>query len=357
MMEGKGRGTGTGTGRGTGTGHRDGPPAHLPVMQEEAMAALAPRPGRLYVDATFGAGGYSRAIVEAGGEVIAIDRDRHALAAAAPLVAEFGSRLRLVEGRFGALDRHVGDLTGNRPVDGIVFDLGVSSMQLDTAERGFSFRLRGPLDMRMGDDGPSAAEVVNRMTAGQLARIIGVLGEERHAGRIARAIVAARAVAPIESTDRLAEIVAQAVGRSTERIHPATRSFQALRIYINGELEELVAGLLAAERMLAPGGRLVVVSFHSLEDRIVKRFLADRSGRLGQGSRHRPERTVPAPTFRLPFGKPVMPGEGERLANPRARSARLRAAIRTDAAAREGEAAFHALPALPAWPVGGRARQ
>ncbi|MCC2111818.1 MAG: 16S rRNA (cytosine(1402)-N(4))-methyltransferase RsmH [Hyphomicrobiales bacterium] len=329
---------------------------HIPVLRDEAIAHLAPVPGGLYVDGTFGAGGYSRAILEAEGEVIAIDRDVEAIAAGAALKVEFDGRLYLVNGRFGELDRHAGDL-GFDQVDGVVLDLGVSSMQLDTAERGFSFRLSGPLDMRMGGDGPSAADVVNTMAQRDLARIIGLLGEERHAGRVARAICTARDEAPIETTERLAAIVERAVGRSADKIHPATRTFQGLRLYVNGELEELVDGLAAAERVLAPEGRLVVVSFHSLEDRIVKQFLADRSGRTGHGSRHQPEAVVPDPTFRLQSAKPVLPGEAERLANPRARSARLRAAIRTAAPARAETAAAIRLPALPDWPRGGRGRQ
>ncbi len=334
----------------------DGPIRHVPVLRDEAIASLAPVPGRLYIDGTFGAGGYSRVLLEAGGEVIAIDRDATAIAIGAVLQAEFGARLHLVNGRFGELDRHAAGL-GHDRVDGVVLDLGVSSMQLDTAERGFSFRHDGPLDMRMGREGPSAADIVNGMGQRDLARIIGLLGEERHAGRVARAISAARSEAPIETTARLADIVERALGHGADKIHPATRTFQGLRLYVNGELEELVDGLAAAERVLAPEGRLVVVAFHSLEDRIVKQFLADRSGRTGHGSRHQPEAVVPDPTFRLPSVKPVLPSEAERLANPRARSARLRAGLRTAAPARAETAAAIRLPALPDWPRGGRGRR
>jgi 16S rRNA (cytosine1402-N4)-methyltransferase len=306
---------------------------HVPVLLPEMLERLSVVEGRRYVDGTFGAGGYTRAILERGGAVLAIDRDRSAVEAGATLVAEAGGRLMLVEGRFADLDEHARAL-GFLPVDGIVLDVGVSSMQLDDAERGFSFRFDGPLDMRMGTDGADAAAVVNRASASELAAIIRVYGEERKAGRIARAIETARQQAPILRTKRLAQIVAEAAGpQGPSRIHPATRTFQALRIFVNRELEELAQALAAAEAVLAEGGRLVVVAFHSLEDRIVKRFLQERA-RAAAGSRHMPAVSVAPPTFTLLTRGAVEPGEAEIAANPRARSARLRAAVRTSAPAR-----------------------
>ena len=317
-----------------------GPARHLPVLLSEVLAHLAVREGGLYIDATFGAGGYTRAILAEGGRVLAIDRDPDAIAAGRALEAESGGRLKLVEGRFGDLDIHA-EAAGYAPADGIVLDIGVSSMQLDEAERGFSFRLDGPLDMRMAQSGPDAAAVVNGADARDLARIIGILGEERKAGRIARAIAAARETAPILRTVQLAEIVAQAAGpQGSQRIHPATRTFQALRIFVNRELEELAEALAAAERVLSEGGRLVIVAFHSLEDRIVKRFLQDRAGRPAV-SRHAPPTEGPAETFRLAVRRAVEAGEAEVAKNPRARSAKLRAAIRTGAPPRAID--FHAL--------------
>ncbi|MYZ47799.1 16S rRNA (cytosine(1402)-N(4))-methyltransferase RsmH [Propylenella binzhouense] len=322
-----------------------GPARHLPVLLAEVLAALAVVPGGRYVDGTFGAGGYSRAILEAGGTVLAIDRDPKAVADGQAIVEKFRNRLILVEGRFSDLEAHVA-AQDFAPVDGVVLDIGVSSMQLDEAERGFSFRKDGPLDMRMGAEGPDAAAIVNRAAVRDLAVIFGALGEERHAGRVARAVEAARSERPIETTRQLAEIVERAVGRpGPQRIHPATRTFQGLRIFVNRELEELAEGLGAAESVLKPGGRLAVVTFHSLEDRIVKRFLQSRS-RSGQGSRHAPIAAGPEPSFELLNRKPVEPSAEETERNPRARSARLRAAIRTGAPAHALDMAAIGVPLL-----------
>jgi 16S rRNA (cytosine1402-N4)-methyltransferase len=301
--------------------------------------------GGVYIDGTFGAGGYARAILDAGAaRVIGIDRDREAIARGADLVEWAGGRLTLVEARFSQM-ADIAHRFGHRTVDGIVLDLGVSSFQLDAAERGFSFRYDGPLDMRMGCEGPTAADVVAQASERDLATIIAMLGEERQARAVARAIVAARRQALIATTAVLADIVTRVVRPRPSRIHPATRTFQALRIFVNEELGELAAALFAAERLLAAGGRLVVVAFHSLEDRIVKSFLAARS-RTGGGSRHRPA-VAPAPTFRILTKRPVVPETDEIMANPRARSAKLRAAERTDAAPREAAAPLP-LPRLPA---------
>ena len=335
---------------------------HTPVMLREVIEALSPRDGAIYVDGTFGAGGYAEAILAAADcRVWGIDRDPEAVARGQALAARHAERLNLIHGRFGAMDSLLG---AHRvfAVDGIALDLGVSSMQLDQAERGFSFRSEGPLDMRMdpGDAagnteyaGPSAAEVVNELSEAELADIIHHYGEERRARQVARAIVAARRDRPIEDTARLAEIVRAAVrsaskgrgkplskragkgkGRTGLGIDPATRTFQALRIHVNDELGELDRGLHAAERLLAPGGRLAVVSFHSLEDRAVKIFLRARSGAGPGGSRHRPEAAARRdPTFLPLFRGACRPGPAECEVNPRARSARLRAAERTAAAA------------------------
>jgi 16S rRNA (cytosine1402-N4)-methyltransferase len=328
-------------------GHVAGGPArHIPVLLEEALRYLAPAAGDLIIDGTFGAGGYSRAILAAGASVVAIDRDPSAIAAGRALAEASGGRLTLVEGRFSDLDAIAADL-GHERVDGVVMDIGVSSMQLDEADRGFSFRHDGPLDMRMGDAGVTAADVVNGMEPRDLARIIAVLGEDRRARAVAAAIARARAAGPIATTAQLAAIVERAVGRSTDTIHPATRTFQALRIFVNRELDELAGALAASERVLAEGGRLVVVAFHSLEDRIVKRFLADRSATRSGESRHAPAREVAAPTFELLVRGTVEPGEKEVRANPRARSARLRAARRTAAPPRPVERAAIGVPALP----------
>jgi 16S rRNA (cytosine1402-N4)-methyltransferase len=318
---------------------------HIPVLGGRALEFLAVRDGGIYIDATFGAGGYTRAILSAAdAKVVGIDRDMNAIARGADLVEEARGRLVLVQDRFSNLERVARDC-GYGAVDGVVFDLGVSSMQLDEAERGFSFRFEGPLDMRMGGSGPSAADVIAAASERDLASIIFLLGEERHARAIARAIVAARTQAPIRTTLALTSII-ERVGRARPgAIHPATRTFQALRIFVNEELAELAAGLAAAESVLKPGGRLVVVAFHSLEDRMVKTFLVER-GKPGGSSRHRPEAARPAPTFNLLTRRPVIPDEQEIAANPRARSAKLRAAERTQAPPTPGRSE-EALPRLP----------
>lgn len=318
---------------------------HIPVLGPQAVAALNVRDGGVYIDGTFGAGGYTRLILAAANcQVIGIDRDQSAIARGADLVEHAGGRLTLIEDRFSALDR-IARETGHDAVDGVVLDIGVSSMQLDEGGRGFSFRLEGPLDMRMGREGASAADVIARASERDLADIIFQLGEERQSRAVARAIVAERAKAPIETTRALAEIVARVVRTKPGAIHPATRTFQALRIFVNEELQELCVALAAAERILRPGGRLAVVTFHSLEDRIVKTFLAERSKRA-QGSRHRPETDGPEPTFALVFKKPLVPDAAEIDANPRARSAKLRAAERMPAPARHAPLE-NLLPRLP----------
>jgi 16S rRNA (cytosine1402-N4)-methyltransferase len=318
---------------------------HIPVLGRPAVDLLAVRADGVYIDATFGAGGYSRAILAAADcTVIGIDRDQSAIARGADLVEAAQGRLTLVEDTFSNL-ADVARGLGRAAVDGVVFDLGVSSMQLDEAARGFSFRHDGPLDMRMGGSGPSAAELLAVISERDLAAIIATLGEERHARAVARAIVAARRSAPIATTRALAEIVAATVHARPGAIHPATRTFQALRIFVNDELGELAAGLAAAEEMLRPGGRLVAVSFHSLEDRIVKSFLAERS-RRGAASRHRPQAQQPPASFVPLTRRPILPDATEIEANPRARSAKLRAAERT-AAPLLGARSEHLLPRLP----------
>ena len=320
---------------------------HIPVLGGPAIEFLNIRDGGVYVDGTFGAGGYTRAILAAANcTVIGIDRDQTAIALGAGLVEDAKGRLTLIEDRFSNLDAVVRS-TNQDKVDGVVLDLGVSSMQLDTAERGFSFRLDGPLDMRMSGEGISAADVINAASERDLANIIFVLGEERQSRGIARAIVKARVQARIETTRALADIVASVVRSRPGDIHPATRTFQALRIYVNDELGELVVALEAAERVLKPGGRLVVVSFHSLEDRIVKTFLARRSKTPG-GSRHAPEVKSPVPTFRVLTKRPVVANEIEIAHNPRARSARLRVAERAETPAREDDVS-DLLPRLPSF--------
>jgi 16S rRNA (cytosine1402-N4)-methyltransferase len=316
---------------------------HISVLGREAVEMLSPGDGGIYIDATFGAGGYSRAILQTPGtRVIGIDRDRSAITGGFDLVDRSEGRLTLVEDRFSNL-AEICDAQGLEAVDGVVMDVGVSSMQLDQADRGFSFRLGGPLDMRMGHDGPTAADLVAKASEADLANIIYIFGEERHSRGVARAIVAARKDAPITTTQALADIVGKVVRSKPNEIHPATRTFQALRIFVNEELDELHLALAAAERVLKPGGRLVVVSFHSLEDRIVKDFLNQR-GKAAGGSRHLPEVAQAAPSFLILTKRPVTPGDAEVSANPRARSAKLRAAERTAAPA-------HAAGSLPAWPV------
>ena len=318
-----------------------GPVRHIPVMLTEVLAALSVHEGDAIVDGTFGAGGYTRALLDAGARVVAIDRDPDAIAAGRAMEAASAGRLRLVQAPFSTLDT-----AADGQVDGVVLDIGVSSMQLDEAGRGFSFRNDGPLDMRMAQEGVTAADVVNRLKAGDLARVFGFLGEERHAGRIARMIEKRRAEKPFARTRDLAEAIEKLVGRGPkDKIHPATRVFQALRIYVNDELGELARALSAAERVLKPGGRLVVVTFHSLEDRIVKRFMADRAG-SGGGSRHMPEVATRPATFERPAGV-VAAGEAEASANPRARSAKLRLAVRTAVSARAEDFSLFGLPALP----------
>ncbi len=302
---------------------------HIPVLLDEVLAALAPLEGRRIVDGTFGAGGYSRAMLEAGASVIAIDRDPSVKPHVDALVAEFGEQFQFVAGSFAELDVHAGD---RGPIDAVVLDIGVSSMQLDTAERGFSFMREGPLDMRMASEGESAADLVNTLEAEELANLLYAYGEERKSRRIAQAIVTARADARIETTTELARLIEKAIGRKPGDAHPATRSFQALRIAVNGEFEQLVEALFAAERLLPEGGRLAVVSFHSLEDRIVKRFFDPEKGGPAQ-SRHLPQAEM-EPRRWVDVAKAVKPGEAELARNPRARSAVLRCATRAAAPAR-----------------------
>jgi 16S rRNA (cytosine1402-N4)-methyltransferase len=318
---------------------------HIPVLGRRAVALLDVRAGGVYVDATFGAGGYTQEILAAANcSVIGIDRDPRAIACGAELVQAAGGRLVLVEDKFSDLQA-VAERRGHDAVDGVVLDLGVSSMQLDEVERGFSFRRDGPLDMRMGGVGTTAADIVAAASERDLAAIITTMGEERHARAVARSVVAARREAPIRTTRALAEIVAGVVHARPGAIHPATRTFQALRMFVNEELTELAAGLVAAEQLLRPRGRLVVVAFHSLEDRIVKSFLAER-GRRGGTSRHLPEAAQPAATFRVLTKRPIVPDESEVSANPRARSAKLRAAERTEAPVAAGVSA-DLVPRLP----------
>jgi 16S rRNA (cytosine1402-N4)-methyltransferase len=326
-------------------GHGDnlavgGPARHIPVLLPEVVAALSPMDGKLVVDGTFGAGGYTRALLEAGATVVAFDRDPDAIEAGRSLAENSDGRLTLVHDAFSRLGDHV------EAADAVVLDIGVSSMQLDRAERGFSFRTDGPLDMRMARRGPSAADVVNTYKSGDLARIIGFYSEERNAGRIARMIENRREKKPFQTTLELAHAIETLIGRGPkDKIHPATRVFQALRIYVNDELGELAKALFAAERILRPGGQLAVVSFHSLEDRMVKRFMADRSENPA-GSRHLPETGVKALSFdRAP--KPVSPSETEIELNPRARSARLRVALRNAEPPRPADPSIFGLPNLP----------
>lgn len=316
---------------------------HIPVLLDEVIAALAPAPGAVIVDATFGAGGYTRRLLDAGACVHAFDRDPDAIAAGRtwPETQEQPPRLVLHPRRFSEMVSALAE-TGIARVDGVVMDIGVSSMQLDQAERGFAFSSDGPLDMRMGQDGDSAADFLNTAPEEQIADVLYHYGEERQSRRVARAIIAAR---PLETTGQLAQVVRKALGyrphsnKGPAPKDPATRSFQAIRIHVNAELDELRAALGAAEQLLNPGGRLAVVSFHSLEDRIVKQFLRDASGAVANASRHLPQvGPGAAPTF-AHVAKAVRPSEAELARNPRARSATLRAAVRTPAPARERRAA------------------
>lgn len=315
---------------------------HIPVMLNEVLETLAPAPGKVILDGTFGAGGYTRAILSLGADVIALDRDPNAIHNGQPMVAEFDGRLKLVPSRFSALADHAPE----GGLDGVVLDIGVSSMQIDEADRGFSFQRNGPLDMRMSSSGVSAADVVNRAKAGDMARIFGFLGEEKQAGRIARAIEKRRLSEPFVTTRDLVNLIESVNPRKAkDKIHPATRVFQALRIFVNDELGELAQALFAAEKVLKPGGRLVVVSFHSLEDRLVKRFLIDRSGKAS-GSRHLPM-VEERPSIFEPMGKGMMSAtEAEASINPRARSAKLRAAFRTAVPARSADFSIFDLPEL-----------
>ena len=317
---------------------------HVPVMLAEVLAALAPQDAGIYVDGTFGAGGYTRGILAAAAcKVIAIDRDPSAIAAGADLVASSNGRLELVQSTFGEM----ASLVDDKKVQGVVLDIGVSSMQIDEAARGFSFMRDGPLDMRMGQVGKSAADHVNGLDADDLAQIIYILGEEPRSRSIAKAIVTARAEAPLLTTLDLVKAVERATGpqRMKDRTHPATRTFQALRIHVNGELDELAQALCAAEDILDVGGRLVVVTFHSLEDRIVKKFFAERSGKLPTNSRHMPaSHEGPAASFDLLFKGHKEAGPEENLDNPRARSAKLRCGVRTAAASFKFDAKAMAVP-------------
>ena len=307
-------------------------PEHVPVLVDAVLAALAPRDDATYVDATFGAGGYSEALLGAARcRVFGIDRDPDAVARGQALAQKYGGRLTLIAGPFGDMERLIGPFAPG-PISGIAFDLGVSSMQLDQAERGFSFRQDGPLDMRMSRDGATAADLIARLSERELGELIRALGEERFAGRVARALAAAQRRRPVTTTGELAEIVRGAIPKREPRLDSATRTFQALRIAVNDELGELDRGLAAAERLLMPGGRLAVVSFQSLEDARVKSFLRRRS-EVARGSRHLPPRAaVQASSFTLLARRPIRPSADEIARNPRARSARLRAAERTMAA-------------------------
>ena len=307
---------------------------HISVLLQEVVEALAPFDGAVLVDGTFGAGGYSRALLAAAAcRVFGIDRDPTAVERGLAMAQAYDGRLTILPGRFGDMDRLLAQ-QGVAAIDGVALDLGVSSMQIDDAVRGFSFREDGPLDMRMESQGPSAADLVNGLAEAELADILWRYGEERHSRRVARAIVADRKLQPITTTDQLASLIRRVVPRAKDGIDPATRSFQGLRIAVNDELGEIERGLPAAERLLKPGGRLAVVAFHSLEDRLVKDFLRQRSGTTAQPSRHLPAPSRPRnPSFRLLSKKPIQPRPDELAANPRARSSRLRIAERTEAPA------------------------
>ena len=326
-----------------------GPARHIPVLLKEVLEALEPSRGGVFLDATFGAGGYTRAILAfPGASALALDRDPAAIAGGASLAAQSGGRLILAPGRFSAL-AEISAQHGLSDFAGVTFDVGVSSMQIDEAARGFSFRQDGPLDMRMAGAGESAADIVNGASEERLADIFYYYGEERMSRRIARAIVLDRVSKPFVSTLQLAGLVARLVPHKPQDIHPATRTFQALRIAVNDELNELAAGLIGAEKILAPGGRLAVVSFHSLEDRIVKQFFGARASRGRAASRLLPGEPVPAePTFSQSHRQVVTAGEAERDVNPRARSAKLRWAERTASAPRGADPELVRLAALPA---------
>ena len=302
---------------------------HVPVLLDAVIAGLSPQPGECHVDGTFGAGGYTRALLASGAVVIAFDRDPDAIAEGRAIIDDADGRLTLVHDRFGAMTAALAarDVDG---VDGVTFDIGVSSMQLDRAERGFSFQVDGPLDMRMSQEGQTAAEFLNDSDEGEIADVLYHYGDEPKSRRVARAIVAAR---PLATTAELAAVVRRALGhRPHEKKDPATRTFQAIRIHLNRELDELRDGLEAAEKALRPGGRLAVVSFHSTEDRIVKRFLKERSGATPAGSRHAPQAAAPVPPSFAGVSRPIRADEAEIARNPRSRSATLRVAQRTDAA-------------------------
>lgn len=328
-----------------GAGIASGPTGHVPVMLREVLSSLALEKDKIIVDGTFGAGGYTGAILNAGANVIGIDRDPNAIAGGQKLVDEMSGRFILVQGRFSGLDEISID-AGYDQVDGVVLDVGVSSMQLDQAERGFSFQKDGPLDMRMAQSGVSAADVVNYVPRTDLTRIIGILGEEKKASRVAKAIAEAREIELFTTTLQLARVIEKAVGRrSSDKIHPATRTFQALRIFVNRELEELAKALFAAERILKAGGRLVVVTFHSLEDRIVKRFFADRSLN-SSGSRHMPQIETRPSTFDLIKRGALKASGDEAEQNPRSRSAKLRFGVRSSEPARKENMELFGLPNL-----------
>jgi 16S rRNA (cytosine1402-N4)-methyltransferase len=319
-----------------------GPIRHTPVMLAEVLAHLEPAEHRIILDGTFGAGGYTRAILDRGADVIALDRDPTAISAGKAAADRSDGRLTLHQSNFSSLDRFAPE----GGLDGVVLDIGVSSMQIDEAERGFSFQKNGPLDMRMASAGVSAADVVNHARVNDLIRIFSLLGEERQASRIAHAIDKRRLDRKFETTRDLAALIEVVTPRRmADKIHPATRVFQALRVFVNDELGELVAALFAAERVLKPGGRLVVVTFHSLEDRIVKRFFADRSGKAS-GSRHLPEVAQTPEIFKLVSKSAVLASEAEAEANPRARSAKLRAGTRTGARPGKADSSIFDLPQL-----------
>jgi len=326
-----------------------GPARHIPVMLSEVLAQLDPKDGEIIVDGTFGAGGYSQAILESADcKIIAIDRDPEAFRLSGELATAYPGRVLAVLGRYSEMVELAAS-EGFNSVRGVVLDLGVSSMQLDEPSRGFSFSQDGPLDMRMGQGGASARDIVNNLGEQELAEILFKLGEERRSRAIAKAIVKRRAEAPIETTAELADIVAGVLGRTREeKKHPATRTFQGLRLYLNEELDELARGLSAAERLLEAGGRLAVVTFHSLEDRIAKRFFASRSAPPPRASRHLTEAggEIPAPSFRLLNRRPVEPNQSEIRRNARARSARLRAAERTEAPAHALDLAALGVPKI-----------